>query len=223
VARNGILISVLFWFLFDAMTAFAGLYARAILPPLDRPMMAFPLLAEALLPPGMKGLFVIGMLATVMSTLNSLLFVSATTLGRDLYWRWRGGLDPVHEIRLTRLGLLATGLAAVVLAEAVPSVVRLWYVIGTAVVPGLLLPVVAGYFGSIRPDPATALRILVVAPVVSTGWLLTGWSTSAPGVPLLGIEPMFPGLLVALGLWGWGRKRKQGRGLDGRVPAREGS
>jgi SSS family solute:Na+ symporter len=152
------------------------------------------------------------MLATVMSTLNSLLFVSATTLGRDLYWRARGEADPAREIRLTRLGLLATGIAAIVLAEVIPSVVRLWYVIGTAVVPGLLLPVVAGYFASVRPDPTTALRILVVAPIVSTGWLLTGWCTAAAGEPFLGIEPMFPGLLVALGIWGWGWKHKQGRG-----------
>jgi SSS family solute:Na+ symporter len=50
VARYGILISIFFWFLFDAMTITAGLYARAVLPELDQPVMAYPALAEVVLP-----------------------------------------------------------------------------------------------------------------------------------------------------------------------------
>ena len=100
VARRGILWSVVFWFVFDAMTATAGLYARAVLPPLDQPVMAYPMLAEHLLPPVAKGLFIVGLLATIMSTLNTLAFVSGTTLGRDLVMRvkrQRTGDAGVHE------------------------------------------------------------------------------------------------------------------------------
>ncbi|MDH7516397.1 MAG: hypothetical protein QHI48_11060, partial [Bacteroidota bacterium] len=57
VARRGILLSVLFWFVFDGMTTLTGLYARALLPVLERPAMAYPLLAEAVLPPIAKALF----------------------------------------------------------------------------------------------------------------------------------------------------------------------
>ncbi|HLF14859.1 MAG TPA: sodium:solute symporter family protein, partial [Bacteroidota bacterium] len=86
-ARRGILVSVAFWFLFDFMTAATGLYARAILPGLDEPVMAYPLLAETVLPPVAKGLFFAGILATIMSTLNTAAFVSAQTLGRDIVLR----------------------------------------------------------------------------------------------------------------------------------------
>src|SRR5262249_34883328 len=83
VAKKGILISIIFCFIFDFMTATAGLYARAALPQLQEPMTSYPMLAEAVLPPLAKGMFYVGMLATIMSTLNTLAFVSAQTLGRD--------------------------------------------------------------------------------------------------------------------------------------------
>ena len=60
VARRGILIAVVFWVVFDVMTTTAGLYARAALPDIASPVMAYPLLAEAVLPPVAKGLFYVG-------------------------------------------------------------------------------------------------------------------------------------------------------------------
>ena len=166
MARNGILVSILFWFLFDAMTAMAGLYARAILPPLDQPVMAFPLLAEAILPAGMKGLFFVGMLATIMSTLNTLVFVGGTTLGRDLIGRWRAGASGVAvqeatgrvERGRTRVGVVVTAVLSVAIALLIPSVITLWYTIGTAVVPGLLVPLVTSYFPRLRVGGGPPLR-----------------------------------------------------------------
>ena len=106
-ARRGILISIPIWFLFDALTATTGLYARAVLPDLDAPVMAYPAFAEAVLPPVAKGLFVAGMLATVMSTLNTMTFISATTLGRDIYCRLRSATNVDSMKRATRESIAA--------------------------------------------------------------------------------------------------------------------
>ena len=54
-ARNGILVSIGFWFVFDFMTTSAGLYARASIPGLSQPMYSYPLLAEIALPVSCKG------------------------------------------------------------------------------------------------------------------------------------------------------------------------
>jgi SSS family solute:Na+ symporter len=83
VAKWGIVISVFFWFLFDFLTNTTGLYSRAILPNLDNPVLAFPYLADEILDPGLKGLFFAALIATVLSTLNSFIFLSATTFSRD--------------------------------------------------------------------------------------------------------------------------------------------
>ncbi len=88
-AKRGILVSILFWFVFDFMTTTAGLYARAALPASSQPMYSYPLLAEVTLPAVAKGMFYIGMLATIMSTLSSLTLISAITIGKDIVGRWK--------------------------------------------------------------------------------------------------------------------------------------
>lgn len=213
VARNGILLSIPFWFLFDMMTALAGLYARAALPVLGNPVMAYPLLAEAVLPPVAKGVFFAGMLATIMSTLNTAAFVSAASLGRDLIGRMRNEGE-VRAKRLTQWGLVATGTISVALCLTVPSVVRLWYAIGSVAVPGLLVPLVTAYFPRYALPGRLVPPLMMVATGTSALWLAAGWGDEWP----LGIEPMLPGLGVSILIWAvglWGV-----RGGPGRQPAK---
>ncbi|MEX0736930.1 MAG: sodium:solute symporter family protein, partial [Bacteroidota bacterium] len=148
-AQRGILVSILFWFCFDFMTSLTGLYARAALPELEKPLFAYPMLAELTLPTIAKGLFYIGMLATIMSSLSSLMFISATTIGKDIVGRLRldagvraarAGSDHGTINRWTKIGLVISSAFAVTLALAIPSVVSLWYTIGTCIIPGLLVP-----------------------------------------------------------------------------------
>jgi SSS family solute:Na+ symporter len=210
VAQKGILVSIIFWFIFDAMTATAGLYARAALPNLSQPVMAFPLLAELTLPPFAKGMFYIGMLATVMSTLNSLSFISGTSLGRDILWRWRQEKDEANVTRYTQIGLIVTGLLAILLSVLIPSVIKLWYTIGTIVIPGLLLPLVASYFERFRIRAPYAFAAMLFGWLTSTVWLLIGWTRqlgSSEFYPL-GIEPMYPGLVISVLVWSMGRRKE---------------
>jgi SSS family solute:Na+ symporter len=213
VARKGILLSVIFWILFDAMTATAGLYARAAVPGLTQPVMAYPLLAERVLPPIAKGIFYVGLLATIMSTLNTLAFVSATTLGRDLVWRLKRSGDRRSERRYTQGGLLVAAVLSVVLAEAIPSVIMLWYVIGTTIVPGLLFPLVTGYFPRWKAPARFAFASMLGGWLTSLVWLAVGWTQELGNASLYpwGIEPMVPGLAVSGFLWwiGWIRGREK--------------
>ncbi len=45
-AVKGVLISIILWALFDFLTTSTGLFARAVLPGLDNPVLSFPLYAE---------------------------------------------------------------------------------------------------------------------------------------------------------------------------------
>ena len=216
VARRGILWSIVFWIIFDALTTTAGLYARAALPHLDQPVMAYPMLAEITLPPIAKGLFYVGMFATIMSTLNTQVFVSATTLGRDIVLRLRGWNAESLELRYTRWGIPVTGILSVIMALVVPSVIQLWYIIGTAIIPGLLVPLVTSYFPRLTVRARYAFFSMLLGWMTSTGWLLAGWAQqlgSTEHYPL-GIEPMFPGVFVSLCVWGIGFARGR-RGSSG--------
>lgn len=200
VARWGIVASVCCWFVFDLMTTTAGLYARAVLgESLQDPKFAYPVLADQVLPPVAKGVFFVGMFATVMSTVVSYTFLSAVTFGRDLLWRWRGG-EETDALRYTRWGITLVGAIAVGLAWKVQSVVNLWYLIGSLFIPGLLLPLVGSYSGRFRVSPPFALATMILGFGTSLGWTLYGTWTGKLHEPTF-LQPMYPGLAVAVGLY----------------------
>jgi SSS family solute:Na+ symporter len=218
-AQRGIFISIGFWFLFDFMTSMAGLYASAALPNLSNAAFSYPMLAELTLPPIAKGLFYIGMLATIMSSLSSLMFISASTIGRDIVGRLATSptaMDKENLIqRWTKIGLVLSAFFSIVLALLVPSVVKIWYTIGTAIVPGLLVPLMASYFEPLRIPARHAFWAMLTGWAVSSICLLAGQLNQVNGDPLypLGIEPMYPGLAISVIVWGMGRMqyKKQSR------------
>ncbi|MBM4168525.1 MAG: sodium:solute symporter family protein [Ignavibacteria bacterium] len=214
-AQRGILISILFWFCFDFLTSTAGLYARATLPDLDHAANAYPMLAEITLPSIAKGLFYIGMLATIMSSLSSLTFISAMTIGNDIVGRIAQTMNREQLVnRWTKIGLIISALFSIGLALAVPSVVELWYTIGTAIIPGLVVPVLASYSRRLRIDSRFAFAAMLIGWGLSTSSLLYGQFIAGGDQPsyLFGMEPMYPGLIASLLVWGigvWKFRREQ--------------
>jgi hypothetical protein len=59
------------------------------MPKLADPVSSYPALALAFLPPVVQGIFYLGLLATVMSTVDGYTFIGGVNFGRDLLWRWR--------------------------------------------------------------------------------------------------------------------------------------
>ena len=210
-AQRGILLSIPFWIFFDFMTSMAGLYARAALPDLPNPAFSYPLLAEVALPPIAKALFYIGMLATIMSTLSSLMFISASTIGRDMVGRaHHAGDDKGREAmihRWTKIGLVLSAIFSIALALSVPSVVKIWYAIGTAIVPGLLVPLMASYFEPLNIPPRFGFWAMLAGWLLSTIWLVSGQLSMVDGNPMywFGIEPMYPGLIASVAIWSAGK------------------
>ena len=157
----------------------------AALPVLGNPTMAFPLLADSVLPPVARGLFFAGISASLFAALQGTSLLAAACLGTSRI----------------RLGLVATMILSFVLSRLVPSVVGLWYAVGSATIPGLLLPMLGVYAPSIRVPGRWALASS------ASGWLLSlGWVTMAriKGEPPFGLEPMYPGLLLSAAVWAAG-------------------
>jgi len=204
-ARRGIFVSIGFWFVFDFLTAAAGLYSRAILPELDQPLMAYPMLAETVLPPVAKGLFFAGILATIMSTLNTMTFVSGQTLGKDitlrLLPRFAGQATVGHQGRATaatRLGLVVALAASIPVAVLIPSVIEIWYTVGTVTIPGLIVPVLSAYSRRWELSARHAFLSMTLGWTTSTAWWIAGLAVADSGHLLFGIEPIYPGLVVSL-------------------------
>ncbi|MCH8548880.1 MAG: hypothetical protein LAT80_08385, partial [Balneolaceae bacterium] len=206
-ARRGVFISIAFWMAFDFLTAFAGLYAFAILGPgLEQPVLAYPVLADVLLPIGLKGIFFVSLLATIMSTLDSYLFISGQTLGRDFLVRY---FPNVRANLLTRISILISALLGILLIIIYPSVIDLWYVIGSVFIPGLLIPVIGVYLKLFRLKTGFVYATIIGATAVSFLWLVLGtiYPDVDGGYAYKGIEPFYPGLFAAISLWLIGRDR----------------
>lgn len=201
IAAIGIGIAVLCWFCFDVLTNTLGLFARALLPHLADPKLAYPALAERLLPPGIKGLFYVGMLAPIMASTVSYTFIAGMTVGRDFIWRLRGERSEDDVPRFTRWGLAVASLFALIVAMRVPSVVQQWYIFGNVVVPGLLVPLLGAYAARGWKAPSNfAFAAMLAGSGLALGCLLYGWQHGGlddPHYPL-GLPPMYPGLLASL-------------------------
>jgi SSS family solute:Na+ symporter len=219
-ARNGILVAVVCWAVFDFLTTTTGLYARAAMPDLSprEYLFAFPLLAERVLPPVVKGLFYVAMLATVMSTLVSFTFLAAMTIGRDFFWRLRGESGHERIPTYTRVGLVFATVVGIIISYFVPSVVRQWWAIGTVFVPGMLLPVVTAYAPHWKASPPITFMGMLAGTGISLTCLLMGWAQHGlyadTGQFPFGIQPMYPGLMASVAVWGLGRIGHLGKALQ---------
>ena len=196
VAVKGIIISIIFWFLFDALTTTTGLYARASFPNISNPSLSYPLLAEAILPSGIKGIFYAALFATIMSTLNSFLFLSATTISRDFFFKLSSNPSEKKLKTFAIYGLIIAGIVSVALAYFIPSVIEIWYTIGSICIPGIILPVVSAYYTKLRIANSLALLEMIVAVMSGMIWFFVRGNFT--DLFLSNLEPMLVGLFFSI-------------------------
>ncbi|MBN2101370.1 MAG: sodium:solute symporter family protein [Candidatus Aenigmarchaeota archaeon] len=199
IPRKGVIISVFFWMLFDVCTTFTGMYARASMPGID-PLTAYPVFAASVLPVFLQGLFFTGVIATVMSTIDSFTFLGAMNISHDIYRKIiNPKADDKKVMKVTKAAIVMTALIALVMALFFESVVGMWYTIGTIGISALLVPMMAGFFWKRKKPELAALASMILGTLTSVAWLAYGWINMYEGWPvyLFDIEPLYPGLLAS--------------------------
>ncbi len=189
-ARNGVFVSIYFWAIFDFLTLSTGLYAKANLPNID-PLMSFPLLGEMVLPPFIKGIFVVSILAVIMSTLNSYSFISGVTIGKDILNKYLKGAD---EFKI-RVGLLISSAIGIILAILIPSAVELIYKTSSIAIPGLIIPLTITYFDKKLLKPNDAMIIMLSSSFIALIFTIYRQIIKDFGFDF---EPMFPAIIFAI-------------------------
>jgi len=201
-AQKAILISIAFWFVFDMLTLWTGIYATSVLQNTD-PLMIYPGLAEKVLPPVIKSIFIIGLLATAMSTTDSFSFISAQTFGRDIIAVLNNKKSDPEVKHYTQIGLFITIMIALMMIWMMPSVVKMWYTLGSLFIPPMLIPILAGIYKK-KINEKKIIRIMLVSFLFTCGWFFIGLFNNAE-YPLQ-LEPFFPGLIVSIILYFSGSK-----------------
>lgn len=196
VAKYGILLSVLFWMVFDFFTTSAGLYARAAFPNIEGKHAYF-YLAQTVLPPVLKGVFLAGMLATIMSTLDSYFLVAATTISRDLYQKiLRPHASEKGIVWMTRAGILITGCFSIILALGFHGSIKyVWKLFGSVTASALLIPLMIGFWyrGQKRKEAGVASMISGLAAAsffyIGDKFFHLSWCGA--------VEPLYPGMAAS--------------------------
>lgn len=140
-ARRGILVSTLIWVFFDLCTTLGALYAYHALPGAD-PQSAYLQYSMQILPFGVRGFFLAGILAVILSTLDSYLFNAATCVSYDFFSEKMKFKIYHHHIALVSVSVLS--ILTSTFFEG--NVVEVWKTLGSFSAACLLFPLVMGQF-----------------------------------------------------------------------------
>jgi SSS family solute:Na+ symporter len=104
-----------------------GVIARVLYPNLERADMAYPRLVQDLLPVGLRGLVLAGLIAILMSSMSACYNSSATLVVRDFVLRYRPGISEASQLKAGRWVTLLMAVLGVATAPLVGLSVTIWH------------------------------------------------------------------------------------------------
>ncbi len=167
-SRKAVLYSIVIWMVIDSIVILCGFAALQLFPDLADPDMALINLGTALPFVG-KGIFFVGLLAAITSTVNSFLQSGASSLAYDVFRYFRPTAGEGQLLLLSRVLVVVLGLLSLVLALWFQMVVPALLFTLSMWTAGILVPTLAALMGrKLRKD--TALYSLLAGALSSLVW-----------------------------------------------------
>jgi SSS family solute:Na+ symporter len=162
-ARNAMLLSLLIWFAYDWLVVAGGMLAAAgvnagVLPAGLHSNDALLTAVMYALPAGLTGVFLAGVLATAMSTIDSYSLVAGANLSYDLYRPLaKKQVSDRELVRMTKLGIVLSWTLGYALAYTFDKLMALWVFQATALTSTVLVPIFACLFWKGKKTPTACL------------------------------------------------------------------
>ncbi len=135
------------WPLFAVGSTLIGLIARALMPDLQDPELATPMIIIELLPIGLAGIVIAAYIAAIMSTADSVLMGPVTIFTNDIYRKYlRPDAAEADLMRVARISTLVLGTLGIGMAYLVPNVLDLVLYAYTFGAAGLFFPMLGLLF-----------------------------------------------------------------------------
>ena len=169
--RNAMLFGIILWGSYDwAVTAIAmaakGAALQGILPMDVHPNEALLRIAVLSLPTGLVGLFIVGVLAAEMSTVDSYCLVAGSNLSYDIYKpRAKKNVTDEQLIKMTRIGVVISWVLGYIVAFYFDRMLALWVFLSTLLTSTVLVPILLGIFCSEWRKPLAGLMSAVTGLV----------------------------------------------------------
>ena len=184
-----------------ALVFFMGLAGRQILPDVVASYgssdAVVPALAVSILPPGLTGLALAGILSVMMSTADSYLLVSVQTFVHDLGKNFMPEMTEKHEILMSRVMSVVLAMGALIIALYIKNAYNVLMFAWSFYAAAAGLPSLAALYWK-KATSQGIISAMTGGFVVCVGWKLAGnpWGLgeTVPGALVCGI------LLVAVSL-----------------------
>lgn len=167
-SRRSVLYSIATWMAVDSVVVLCGFAALRLFPDLSDPDMSLIALGTAL-PLAARSIFFVGLLAAIMSTVNSFLQSGASSLAYDVFRHFQPATSEGRLLALSRLFVVVLGMLSLILALWFRMIVPALLFTLSMWTAGVLLPTLAALMGrKLRKD--TALYSLLGGALSSLAW-----------------------------------------------------
>lgn len=202
--RRAMLTCFSLWIAFDIVIVMTGMIVRALYPEMV-PEVAYVTVILKGLPAGLRGLFIVGLMGAIISTLDSYYLIGGTTLANDIYGRLicKGSLSEKKVVNLSRIGSCLLGAIGVLLAfkftmvyDAIAFLMSLW-------MSAAFIPIVGGLVYKGKKTQAGGLMSMISGVLVFAYFKLNPVMISQSFGEL---EPILIALPVSFIFWAIGNR-----------------
>ena len=194
VGRRALLTCFCIWIAFDIVICTTGVIVKA-LDPDAQPEVAYVRLVLSHMPVGIRGLFIVGLVGAIISTLDSYYLVGGTTLANDIYARAKGisSLPQKTIVAYTRLAVVLLGIIGLSVAFRFRLAYDAFLFVGSIWMSAAFVPIVGGLVGRGRKTETGGILSMVV------GGGLFGLLKLFPGITA--VEPLLLALPASFLAW----------------------
>ncbi len=151
--RRAMLICLLIWVIFDIVLCATGMMVDVIHPDLD-PGLGYVTLVLESLPPGVKALFVVALIGSAISVLDSYFLCAATIFAYDIYGKIKNNVSQKEILFVSRLAVVAMGIAGLAIAFRFTVAMDIFYITSSVWAAGGVVPIVGALLYKGKKTPA---------------------------------------------------------------------
>ena len=186
------------WPMFAVGSTLVGMFARILMPELQDPELATPMMIMTLLPVGIGGLVIAAYIAAVMSTADSCLIGPVAIYTNDIYRNYiNKQASDAELVRVARISTVVLGVFATAAAYLVPRVLDLILYAYTFGAAGIFFPMLGllfwkrttarGAFWSIVLGGSSAVVWTIAGEPYGFSASYIGWAVSLPSLVIISL------------------------------------
>lgn len=188
-ARLGTIYAAIAVLVIAGASTYLGMAGKLLLPELESSNNVLAMLIVHVLPHGLKGLILVGILCAIMSTADISVLTASASLTKDIYQKYIN--KDVSEKQLMHIGFFCSvlvGVAGALFGWFNQDIMNLLLITFTINSAGLFLPCVCAFFWK-KSCASASFVSMVSSTIIAVIWYIGGKVSS---LPIFGIDAIWP-------------------------------